>query len=572
MLQQLRLKEYAEHQCQLNTVSDSCLPDLPPQTGKYKRLLHDYRKYLTVSKANPRTKQFYRSISAIKAEKKRQIYTVPKYVVHPFSKFSIAVECIMFLLWFYGYLFDPIFVAFYEMESIDTPLVIITLIVNTLLTMYIGLCFITGYQIAATKEIVLEPKKIAVHYIKTYFFFDLVGSVPMRHIATVAHADFDDVYHNLLSALHLFRIARIGTAMQYFRQVTMLLRIDDPGHVLATMIIMTFLFLHWISCIVYLSNKLLYYITGSIQGHSWLRRMGISAAQDDVRWYRRYLVCLHTVAVNFYAAGAGMELTFVFCEHIIMSIIMIFGSIYYVYALIITLQLVRSATTSESKYEEFLYQLNDYMRAKLLPSDLRKRIVLYYEHRFQKKFFREHAILSSLSEHLRHEIFLQNCKHLMSKVALFKELPKNVVGLILANLKHEVFLPNDRIVSNDAEAGAMYFISYGAVAVYNSTGHECLHLTDGMHFGAASLTGQHEKYGYNCVSIEMTECYRWDKADYLKCASMYKGIADIIANITERSIRKIVNAEQENVYSKNADVLSDLRRGKIIESGIYRNE
>lgn len=180
MLHQIRLKDYGEHQCQLNAVSDSCLPDLPPQTSKYKRLIHDYRKYLTVSKSNPRTKQFFRSFAAIRAEKKRQIYTVPTFIIHPFSKISVWLECILFVLWFYGYLFDPIFVAFYKMHTIRTPLVIITMAGNFVLWLHVGLCFITGYQITETKEIVLEPRKIALHYLRTFFLFDLIGGIPIR--------------------------------------------------------------------------------------------------------------------------------------------------------------------------------------------------------------------------------------------------------------------------------------------------------------------------------------------------------------------------------------------------------
>lgn len=401
---------------------------------------------------------------------------------------------------------------------------------------------------------------------------NLICKFTARYIANAFMFDIDEIYHNLLSAVHLCRIARMRTAMEYFRQVTLLMHFTDSGHIVASMIITTVLLLHWISCVVYFCNNLLFYMSGSIQGHSWLRKTGISAAQEDVRWYRRYIICLHTVTMNFYAAGTGMHISYVFSEHIIMSGIMILGTVYYVYALIRTLQLVRSATTSESKYEEFLYQLNDYMRAKMLPNDLRRRIVIYYEHRFQKKFFREQAILSSLSEHLRHEIFLESCKYLMHKVTLFKELPKHVVGLILASLKQEVFLPNDLIISSDTDAGAMYFISYGSVAIYNTAGQECIHLTDGMHFGASSLSNQPEVYGYNCVSIEMTECYRWDKADFLKCATAYKGIVEVIEKIRVKASKKITEAEEENVYSKNADILSDLRRQKIIEAGILRNE
>lgn len=48
-----------------------------------------------------------------------------------------------------------------------------------------------------------------------------------------------------------------------------------------------------------------------------------------------------------------------------------------------------------------LQQVNEYMAFRKLPTDLRQRIVTYYDHRYGGKMFNEHDILSELSDKLR---------------------------------------------------------------------------------------------------------------------------------------------------------------------------
>ena len=44
-----------------------------------------------------------------------------------------------------------------------------------------------------------------------------------------------------------------------------------------------------------------------------------------------------------------------------------------------------------------LSQVEEYMRYRKLPQDIRKRVQEFYEHRYRKKFFNEELILQELS-------------------------------------------------------------------------------------------------------------------------------------------------------------------------------
>lgn len=65
------------------------------------------------------------------------------------------------------------------------------------------------------------------------------------------------------------------------------------------------------------------------------------------------------------------------------------------------MEIMKGKTSAAHKYVEMERQLKDYMRHKQLPMHMRSRILIYYEFRFQKSYFRENEILNTISEQLR---------------------------------------------------------------------------------------------------------------------------------------------------------------------------
>lgn len=59
--------------------------------------------------------------------------------------------------------------------------------------------------------------------------------------------------------------------------------------------------------------------------------------------------------------------------------------------------MIRSIFEPETKYDEFVTQLEDYMRHDQMPANIQKRLKLFYKDRFQGTYFKESAIMSSLS-------------------------------------------------------------------------------------------------------------------------------------------------------------------------------
>lgn len=133
------------HECNIKTVSDSCLPKLPPQSGRIPRFFRKCRKILIVTDENPDSQQILRSHAAITSERKRH-HAAKWYVLHPFSKLNTWRELVVTITWSVVFVKDPFGLAFLPFfgkfaNPFYTAFIVIT---DFVLLLYLITCFFTG--------------------------------------------------------------------------------------------------------------------------------------------------------------------------------------------------------------------------------------------------------------------------------------------------------------------------------------------------------------------------------------------------------------------------------------------
>lgn len=429
--------------------------------------------------------------------------------------------------------------------------------------------FLLGYHVSSTKEIVLVPRKIIFHYLRTYCLVDLVVAIPTSGSVMVNLFKFKgNVILFFTAILQAVGFLRLGSMLFYFRQITLLLRIGDTTHEFICLILMSIFFFHWLACSVYLIPSVAYAISGTVSNSSWTFNAQIPPNSTEHSLARVYAESFALALSYFLAAGYGGFVTDALEEITLFCIIYIFGIIYIAYMVVVVIEMIRSSRASENKYEEVIYQLNMYMRNKQLPHDLRRRLILYYKNRFQMRYFRETAILATLSEHQRNELFLYSCKELIDRAKLFQGIPRTVVGVVMGALKQEVYLPNDVILKAGATGENMFFIDKGTVAEILATGKEVRHLEDGEHFGEMPLIlpETRGKRIVNYVAIEITECFRLEKKELMNCMVLFDEFAERLTKEARDRYELLLQMEDDEDFIMNRkDVLYELRSGKILE-------
>ncbi|KAG5865293.1 hypothetical protein JTB14_012363 [Gonioctena quinquepunctata] len=300
---------------------------------------------------------------------------------------------------------------------------------------------------------------------------------------------------------------------------------------------------------------------------SWLAQANIYEL-NQVEFRKLYAESLLLTFCFFFGATHDKYTIEYTNEKIVLTIITIVGRLYTLYMIADLLKLFGLVGVSESKYEQCLGQLEEYMSSKNLPDELRVRLLKYYEYKLQKHYFNENQIIATFSEHLKTEMFLYSAKKLIEKEKILKNVPKNNLGVMFAYMKSETFLPTDVITRAGAKVDNVFFILSGTVAVINSDDIEIMHLEEGDEFGFwVSAEGN---IMYTHVAVEITELFYLPKKVFLQFLQEYPDVAKHADNMVKKKIGRF-NAIEASLERGGEDVISELRTGRLLEKQNMRS-
>ncbi|KAG5885309.1 hypothetical protein JTB14_010082 [Gonioctena quinquepunctata] len=249
-------------------------------------------------------------------------------------------------------------------------------------------------------------------------------------------------------------------------------------------------------------------------------------------------------------------------EQITLTIITLVGRLYTLFMIADLLKMFGLVGVSESKYEQYLSQLKEYMSSKNLPDELRSKLLEYSEYKMRKKYFNEKQILDTLSEHLRIEMLLYGARKSLDKHAVFKNIPKSDLGELFTSMKIETFLPGDVITRANTKNDYVFFILSGAVAVTNSDDEEIVHLDEGNQFGlCVSADG---KIMYSHVAVEISELSYLPKKVFIQFLEAHPVLSQHYAGAVRRKIEKY-SAIESFLDKGGDDVITALRAGTLLE-------
>ena len=121
---------------------------------------------------------------------------------------------------------------------------------------------------------------------------------------------------------------------------------------------------------------------------------------------------------------------------------------------------------AKQRFREELRLVNEYMRMKALPPELRDRVREYYDLRFREgKMFDEKQILSKTSTPLRNEILQYNSRELKEIVPLLMNTPSELFKALSLHFEPGISAASDMIMhegSDSSEQGICFILSGSA--------------------------------------------------------------------------------------------------------------
>ncbi|XP_026321096.1 potassium/sodium hyperpolarization-activated cyclic nucleotide-gated channel 2 isoform X11 [Hyposmocoma kahamanoa] len=464
----------------------------PPAPDAKQGFLRNQLQALFQPTDNKLAMKLFGSKKALMKERIRQ-KAAGHWVIHPCSSFRFYWDLCMLLLLVANLIILPVAISFFN-DDLSTRWIAFNCLSDTIFLIDIVVNFRTGImQQDNAEQVILDPKLIAKHYLRTWFFLDLISSIPLDYIFLIFNQvnDFSESFQilhagralrilrlaKLLSLVRLLRLSRLVRYVSQWEEVYFL-NMASVFMRIFNLICMMLLIGHWSGCLQFLVPML-----QGFPPNSWV---AINELQEAF-WLEQYSWALFKAMSHMLCIGYGRFPPQSLTDMWLTMLSMISGATCYALFLGHATNLIQSLDSSRRQYREKVKQVEEYMAYRKLPREMRQRITEYFEHRYQGKFFDEEVILGELSEKLREDVINYNCRSLVASVPFFANADSNFVSDVVTKLRYEVFQPGDIIIKEGTIGNKMYFIQEGIVDIVMANGEVATSLSDGSYFGEICL-------------------------------------------------------------------------------------
>ncbi|KAM4826318.1 potassium/sodium hyperpolarization-activated cyclic nucleotide-gated channel 4 [Thomomys bottae] len=467
--------------------ADQILPEVEARLGQAGFMQRQFGAMLQPG-VNKFSLRMFGSQKAVEREQER-VKSAGFWIIHPYSDFRFYWDLTMLLLMVGNLIIIPVGITFFKDEN-TTPWIVFNVVSDTFFLVDLVLNFRTGIVVEDNTEIILDPQRIKMKYLKSWFVVDFVSSIPVDYIFLIVETRIDSEVYKTARALRIVRFTKILSLLRLLRLSRLIRYIhqwEEIFHMtydlasavvrIVNLIGMMLLLCHWDGCLQFLVPML-----QDFPHDCWV------SINDMVNnsWGKQYSYALFKAMSHMLCIGYGRQAPMGMSDVWLTMLSMIVGATCYAMFIGHATALIQSLDSSRRQYQEKYKQVEQYMSFHKLPPDTRQRIHDYYEHRYQGKMFDEESILGELSEPLREEIINFNCRKLVASMPLFANADPNFVTSMLTKLRFEVFQPGDYIIREGTIGKKMYFIQHGVVSVLTK-GNKETKLADGSYFGEICL-------------------------------------------------------------------------------------
>ncbi|KAJ8613553.1 hypothetical protein CTAYLR_002195 [Chrysophaeum taylorii] len=362
---------------------------------------------------------------------------------HPFR---ISWDLLLAVLLIFLLLVEPLS-FFWEGRAtrIDSPLGAIGVFIDIYFIIDLALNFRTGYTVEDGLEI-MDPRKCAVQYLRTWFVLDFASSVPpvvdlaLRGIAkglpeasSLKNAKLLKLgrVFKVVKVLRIGKIARFSDNRSAFSDF-----VEDFVSSSSSLLTMRVIFVCF--CSLMLAHLLACFM--KLTGDGWYEKYdpdGVCSDDDerspaDWDWRRQYLVSFYFAFSIMTTVGFGDITPESDVERIYAIIAMLLGVSFYSYIIATVSSMVTAADSKSAIYFDKMDQLSSWMRHYHFEASLRRRTRAFFKRFYaQRSAIDERTILENLAPKLQEDVSTYLLHDFVKQHPLFHELPEGVLWKVL---------------------------------------------------------------------------------------------------------------------------------------------
>ncbi|XP_049824499.1 potassium voltage-gated channel subfamily H member 6 isoform X4 [Aethina tumida] len=394
-----------------------------------------------------------------------------------YSPFKAVWDWVILILVMYTAIFTPYVAAFLLSEPDENrksnkkydPLVIVDLIVDVTFIIDILINFRTTY-VSGGDEVVSEPGRIAVHYLKGWFIIDLVAAVPFDLLLFGDNTDELGLDKDETTTLMgLLKTARLLRLVRVARKID---RYSEYGAAVLLLLMATFaLIAHWLACI--------WYAIGNAERSILPNKIGWldSLANDTQEFYgpnktggpsikSRYVTALYFTFTSLTSVGFGNVAPNTESEKIFTIIVMFVGSLMYASIFGNVSAIIQRLYSGTARYHTQMLRVREFIRFHQIPNPLRQRLEEYFQHAWTyTNGIDMNSVLKGFPECLQADICLHLNRNLLQNCSVFDGASPGCLRAFSLKFKTTHAPPGDTLVHKGDVLTSLYFISRGSIEI-----------------------------------------------------------------------------------------------------------
>ncbi|XP_018407350.1 PREDICTED: potassium voltage-gated channel subfamily H member 2 [Cyphomyrmex costatus] len=461
------------------------LSQMGPDSIKHKFSLQDNgsAKYFQGAMHTPNMGEKVAQVLSLGAdvlpEYKLQSPRIHKWTILHYSPFKAVWDWIILLLVMYTAIFTPYVAAFVlsdpdyntrkNKKYSDDPIVIIDFIVDVTFIVDIIINFRTTF-VNSNDEVVSHPGKIAVHYLKGWFFIDLVAAIPFDLL--LVGSDTDELGLDKDETTTLIGLLKTARLLRLVRVARKIDRYSEYGAAVLLLLMATFaLIAHWMACI--------WYAIGNAERPTLKSKVGWLdiLANDTHQFYfhnntggpsikSRYITALYFTFSSLTSVGFGNVAPNTDAEKIFTIIVMLIGSLMYASIFGNVSAIIQRLYSGTARYHTQMLRVREFIRFHQIPNPLRQRLEEYFQHAWTyTNGIDMNSVLKGFPECLQADICLHLNRNLLSNCRAFEGASQGCLRALSLKFKTTHAPPGDTLVHRGDVLTFLYFISRGSIEI-----------------------------------------------------------------------------------------------------------
>jgi len=274
--------------------------------------------------------------------------------------------------------------------------------------------------------LVQNPKKIAIHYLKTWFVIDFISVLPFDLVGLLSESDEMKKMKALkvFRLLRLLKLLRVLKASRLFRRFEIRMTITYGTFALIKFFCILLLITHWLANLWALTLMLVEEEDGVPR---WIddfderdRDLAVSTRESPMKLY---MTCLYFTSYTITSVGYGDIGPMNIVETVVCTFMIIVSGISWAVVLGQVCGTIANLNKDEQAFRSTMDELNIMMSDRVMPTKLRLRLRSFFlSNKVAQSRARHMRVINAMSPGLKREVTLQISRRWIQNVSLLESL------------------------------------------------------------------------------------------------------------------------------------------------------